>query len=279
MTEKEYRSNPAISRSELWKLYDRNGGTPEKFLWEKSHPKQPTKEMLFGQVAHKLLLQPEDFDTEFAVSPNVDGRTREGKAAIAEFNATLGDRAAIDADSYAKAVSMVEAAKAFPFFNLLFSGEHETPIFWIDPDTNEPCKCRLDTNGVADGRPFIADYKTCSNASNDAFRKSAVDHGYYLQAAMYLEGFCQHNYGKSVLTMINDDACPPFIFFAQEKDEPFCCNILIADNESILKGYDIYRELIGKYHYCKESGNWYGYLGRDNILNTLDLPAWMKSGS
>ena len=47
MTEKEYRSNPAISRSELWKLYDRNGGTPEKFLWERSHPKQPTKEMLF----------------------------------------------------------------------------------------------------------------------------------------------------------------------------------------------------------------------------------------
>ena len=280
MTEKEYRSNPGISRSELWKLYDRNGGTPEKFLWEKSHPKSPTKEMLFGQIAHKLLLQPEDFDSEFAVYPNVDRRTTEGKAAIAEFNATLDNRTPIDSDSYNKAVSMIESddIKRIISSTNLLEGKREIPAFWTDPDTNEPCKCRFDLVGTAAGRYFILDYKTCSNASNDAFKKSAVDHGYYLQAAMYLEGFYQSNYEKSVLQAVNEDTCIPFIFLAQEKEEPFCCNIFITDNESILKGYDIYRELLGKYHYCKESGNWYGYLGRDNILNTLDLPAWMKSG-
>ena len=35
------------------------------------------------------------------------------------------------------------------------------------------------------------------------------------------------------------------------------------------EGYDIYRELLGTYHYCKENGNWYGYEGITGYPDTL----------
>ena len=44
MTELEYRSHPAISRSELWKMHE----SPEKFKWYKEHPVEPTSELLSG---------------------------------------------------------------------------------------------------------------------------------------------------------------------------------------------------------------------------------------
>ena len=62
MTEREYRQHPAISRSELWKMHE----SPEKFKWYKEHPIEPTPALLFGQLVHKMLLQPESFHTRYA---------------------------------------------------------------------------------------------------------------------------------------------------------------------------------------------------------------------
>ena len=81
MTEKEYRSHPAISRSELWKIRE----SPEKFKCFKENPTEPTPALIFGQAFHKLALQPETFSDEFAVMPQVDRRTKDGKAIWAEF--------------------------------------------------------------------------------------------------------------------------------------------------------------------------------------------------
>ena len=72
MTEKEYRQHPAISRSELWHMHE----SPEKFKWYRDHPPEPTPSLLFGHVVHKLLLQPDTFDTEFAIAPELDRRTK-----------------------------------------------------------------------------------------------------------------------------------------------------------------------------------------------------------
>ena len=66
-----------------------------------------------------------------------------------------------------------------------------------------------------------------------------------------------------------------FVFIAQEKEPPYSVNILRADELFVQHGMDVFRELLGIYHECKQTDNWYGYLGPDAKLNTLGLPAWM----
>ena len=261
MTEHEYREYPAISRSSLWKLHE----SPEKFKWAMEHPEPPTQALLFGQAFHKMALETSDFYNEFAVAPNIDRRTKDGKAAYADFLATSNGKTIIDCNTHETIIDMVAALNAVPFVAKLLNGQHEVPYFWTDELTGEPCKCRIDCLTEIKGQTVIVDLKTTSDASTDGFMRSAIKHGYDFQAAMYSEGY-EKNTGKK----------PLFVFIAIEKEPPYAVNILQADEAFTQHGYDVFRELIGTYHDCKVSGNWFGYLGAYNVINTLNLPAWVK---
>lgn len=260
MTEKEYRAHPAISRSELWKISE----SPEKFKWYREHPEKPTPALLFGQVVHKLLLEPDGFEREFAVLPDIDRRTKAGKD---EYNAFIGandGKGIVTLEMFQTAWEMAEKAKQDPFVAKLLKGEHEKPFFWTDEVTGEDCKCRVDCLTDIGGKPYIIDYKTCADASNDAFMRDALKYGYHVQSAMYSDGV-EQNIGTK----------PTFVFIAQEKTAPYAVNIFQADEALVQYGMDVYRELMGIYHYCKTNDRWYGYLGREQIINNLQLPAWM----
>lgn len=261
MTEKEYRNHPAISRSELWLL----NRSPEYFKYRKENPMEPTPAMLFGQVAHKLLLQPEDFETDFVLAPDIDRRTKVGKEAWSEFQDAVGDRSIVPYDMYETALLMAEKAMSEPLVSKLLDGQREQPFFWTDADTGEECKCRVDCLTEIGESLIVVDYKTCTDASTETFMREAIKYGYDLQSAMYSEGV-ESNTGRK----------PLFVFIAQEKTEPFSVNILQADETFVQRGYDRYREFLGIYHYCKTTDDWYGYMGKEKILNTLTLPSWMK---
>lgn len=271
MTEKEYRTHPAISRSDLWKI--RN---PEKFKYEREHPSEPTPALLFGQVTHKLLLQPEDYDIDFVTAPEIDRRTKTGRADWEEFLAVAGDRTVVPRAVYDQAKAMTDSAREVPFVAQLLSGEHETPFFWIDELTEEACKCRIDAGLTLGGGIVIVDYKTTTDASDDAFLRDAFRYGYDFQSAMYLEGVCMNRLSCGVLEALQSVIPPKFVFIVQEKDPPYAVNIFDSDAAFIRHGYDTYRELLGVYHYCRTSNDWYGYLGKYQTVNTLGLPKWMK---
>lgn len=261
MTEKEYRQHPAISRSELWKISE----SPEKFKYYREHPQEPTPSLIFGQLFHKLALEPYSFDDEFVICPNIDRRTKAGKAEWDEFIQSVDDRTVIDIASYEKAAEMVRALYSEPLVRKLLNGECEKPFFWVDEMTGEECKCRVDClTEIKNSPPIIVDLKTTSNAQTDEFIRSAIKYGYDFQSAMYSDGV-KANIGKDV----------SFVFIAVEKEPPYSVNILQADELIIRRGYDIFRELIGIYHECKQSGEWYGYLGKYNTVNNLSLPPWL----
>lgn len=260
MTEKEYREHPYISRSELWKMSE----SPEKFKWYKENPQEPTPSLLFGQFIHSMILTPDIVWDDFAVAPDVDRRTKEGKKTYWEWLESVGNKKPVSLEMAADAVNMYEAIKKIPLAIKLLSGETEKPLFWLDEMTGEGCKCRLDSFLRKGGKLIIVDYKTTEDAETEAFTRSAVQYGYDLQAAMYSEGV-KANY--------NTD--PVFVFVVQEKKPPYAINILQADELMVRRGYDLYREYIGMYHECKETGIWYGYMGANNMINNLSLPAWL----
>ena len=260
MTEREYRKSPAISRSELWHIRE----SPQKFKYYKENPPAPTPALLFGQVFHKMLLEPVTFDDEFVVAPEVNRLTKDGKQMWEAFVADHEKQTIIPEEMYAKAKEMCEAVKSEPLAVKLLNGAAEVPFFWTDEMTGEDCKCRVDVLNTEYSQPIIVDAKTTADASTESFIRSAINYGYDFQAAMYSEGV-EKNIGKK----------PLFVFIAVEKDPPFSINILQADELMLRRGYDLFREYIGIYHDCKMTGNFYGYLGKLNQINNLALPAYL----
>ena len=260
MTEKEYRSHPAISRSDLWKIRE----SPEKFRWYMDNPPEPTPALLFGQVVHKMLLQPKEFFESFSIAPPFDRRTKQGKEEWGLFEDAVAEQGltVIKEDMYTQAKDMVSKAMQEPFVAKLLSGEHEKEYFWTDELTGEECKCRVDCITQIAGQNIVIDYKTCNDASTDGFMRDAIRYGYDFQSAMYLDG----------------TKADRFVFIVQEKQPPYAVNILEADKPFIEHGYDLFREYIGTYHYCKQTNNWYGFLGKEGIINSLSIPVWLAKG-
>ncbi len=260
MTEKEYRQHPAISRSQLFRLRE----SPEKFKYYEDNPEPPTPALIFGQLLHAMVLQPETVNKEFAEAPNVDRRTTKGKAEWAAFEAYAEDKTIVTSDMVDTAVEIMKKLSSNDYVRQLLSGEREKPFFWTDELTGEECKCRADCISNVNGIDIIVDLKTAECAETDTFMRHAIKYGYNLQAAMYSEGVRKCT-GKE----------HAFVFIVIEKKPPYAINILQADKTFITHGYDMFRELIGTYHECKVTGNWWGYLGKHNIINNLALPAYL----
>lgn len=262
MTDKEYRANPAISRSDLWKLRR----SPEIFKYSLDFPDEPTDALLFGQVFHKYVLEPDTFGDEFAVEPDCDRRTKEGKAVYELFLKEAEGKTIVSRAMMLQAAQMGNAVLNNETAAKLLNGEHEKEFFWTDAATKEKCKCRVDVLKKTKDNLVIVDLKTCADASTETFQREAIKYGYDFQAAMYSEGVYKKTKRK-----------PKFCFIAVEKKPPYAVNIFLADDNFIEHGVNIFRELITLYHSCKQTGNWYGYNGERNTINTLTLPAWLNT--
>ena len=245
MTNKEYRQHSGISRSDLMKFKK----SPLHYKYAKENPEEEqSPALIFGSAAHKYILEREDFESEFAVAPNVDRRTKEGKAIWAEFVENSGDRMVISVDDFEKIREMAAAVDAHPIASDLIKGQHEVSLFWTDAETGEECKVRPDCIHKDENGVVIVDYKTTSSCENGAFEKSCRKYGYKLQSGMYREGYFQNFF---------EDA--GFVFIAQEKEAPYAVRVYVCTDEYMNEGYDEYRALLGLYHECKELDKYPGY--------------------
>lgn len=263
MNEMEYNKAPGIRRSDLWIIHD----SPEKFRYKMDNPEEPTPALVFGQAAHKMLLEPTEFYEEFAVKPEgIDRRTKEGKEEYARFLRQAEGKTVIDLDTYATIRGMVDKAIGNPQVRKLLSGRKEIPFFWTDPDTGVACKVKCDCVTYLDDMPVIVDYKTCKSAKTEDFIRDAYKYGYHLQVAMYTEGMMQVKHLKER---------PMFVFIVEEKDPPFALNLVTVPDDVMDYGLDTMRELLGIYKECEEMDNWFGYNGPFNQQNEMSLPGWL----
>ena len=259
MTNKEYRKHEGISKSDLFKI----SISPLHFkFFLEAEEKPDTPALIFGRAAHKYILEKTDFYNEFAVAPTADRRTKEGKAAYAEFCEQNAGKEIISADDLEIIQAMDKAIDANKIAKSILrrkSNKYEQSYFWTDSMTGEKCKCRPDCLSKIKGKNYIVDYKTTDSCEDGHFEKACRKYGYKLQAGMYHEGMLNNTF---------DDY--GFIFIAQEKTEPYAVRVYVCSPEYINQGIDQFRELIGLYHECKTTKNWYGYEGRDNSVTVLN---------
>lgn len=254
MSQKAYREAEGISRSELFTI----SKTPLHFKYEQDNPKEDTKSLSFGRAAHKYILEKDDFFNDFAIEPVVDRRTKAGREEFYAFAESLGEKESISMEDYQKILQMYDAIQSNPVAVALLTGEHEKDFFWVDDLTGEKCKCRPDCLSQYEGKKYIVDYKTTDSCEDGHFERSCRKYGYKFQSGMYTEGVFQNTFEQY-----------GFVFVAQEKTAPYAVRVYFCTPEFVAQGYDQFRQLIGIYHQCKMTGNWYGYEGPESLVTEL----------
>ena len=261
---KDYHSDlTAISKSRLAKM----SVCPQYFKWCEDNPQEPSEDLIVGSAFHKLVLEPETFGKEFIVMPLIDRRTKQGKELYEQFIITSQGRDILTQEQYEMICAMRDSVLSNKYAVALLKGNHEHSFYTQDELTKENIKVRPDCYRNVQDRIVITDLKSCRSAITEDFMKDVVKYSYDLQAYMYTLAV------SKVMNIPQENV--DFVFIAVEKKAPYMINMLQADQFVLERGEALFREYIGKYHECKENGNWYGLNGAYGIINNLSLPNYL----
>lgn len=254
-----YHAGPGVSKSQLDTLAKSPLHYWDQYLNINAPPRTETPAMRFGTAVHAAILEPELF-VNWVVMPDVDGRTKEGKAAkmAALEEASARGVEIISAGDHAKVRDIALAFSSQPHVSSLMrdEGHPELSVYWNDPDTGIFCRCRPDW--LEPG--FVLDLKTTEDASPRAFQRSAYSYRYWVQAAYYLDGL------KANGVPVGD-----FIFAAIEKSSPHVCAGYMASAQFLDAGREEYKRLLRILRQCLDRNVWPGY--QENV-QFIELPAF-----
>lgn len=254
MPNADYHAHPAISKSGL----DRINQSPAHYQSWLTEPRKETPALALGSATHAFILEHETFFERYAVAPDgIDRRTKEGKAAWAEFEAQANGKTVIKTEDLEHIKMMAARVWWHPSAReLLSEGAAEVSAFgnlWgID------VKCRPDWLRE-DG--LVMDLKTTDDASPGAFPGSVAKWRYHVQAALY----------QDILALLGIKI-KAFVFIAVEKNPPYAVGVYELDDASIEAGREAYQRNLDTYKTCIETGSWPAY---SPAIETIQLPRWV----
>lgn len=241
----DYHNSNGISRSQLM-LLDKS---PFHFWYEvlsgEAKKKEPTPAMNIGSAFHTMLLEPELFDSEYAIMPDINRRTKEGKEQYQQFLDDSQGKAILTQEQHEKVTQMAFCVKRHEIVTtLLDEAVFEKSIYWTDNDTGIQFKARPDIWSAK----MIVDLKTTADASPYKLQRSALDYGYYLQAGMFFEG-CKA-IGKPF---------DMFVILAAEKEPPYVPGVFMMTDDALQFGIDQFMNYKKKLYECLSTDKWPGY--------------------
>jgi hypothetical protein len=256
MPASEYHALDRISVHGLM-LVDRS---PAHFMASKITPRAATPAQQLGTMAHLAVLEPAEFTRLVVVAPECDRRTNAGKAAWAEFQASLPADALIATQEQYDAIRrMADAVRANPFAAALLSdGIAEASLLWTDEETGVACKARPDW--ICSGHAALVDIKTAADASPDAFAKAAGSWRYHVQDAWYTSAALACGFGQRT-----------FVFVVVETEPPHAVALYTLDEQSQHAGHVRARRALERYAECRKTGHWPAYAEE---IKSLTIPKW-----
>lgn len=252
----DYHAAPGVSKSGL----DQFARSPAHFKAYLSGARIETDALRLGRLTHWAILEPQD--CKLVQAPDVDRRTKAGKAEWLEFLESLEGACAeaVTADELAQIKAMRAAVYAHPKARALLErpGACEGSAWWIDRKSGELCRCRPD-KFTDDG--FLLDLKTTCDASPESFSRSCLKYRYHVQAAFYSDGIHAAT-GRVPFG---------FVFVAVEKTPPYGVGVYTLDPEAVELGRTLYRAELSALAQCRERQAWPAYSER---IERINLPAW-----
>lgn len=228
--------------------------SPAHYIQYLNAKKEPSKEMNFGSLVHCMLLYSQQFTEFFAVAPDVDRRTKDGKATWEIFVASAGDKIVVtgeDVDTAneiaARIFSNTDAKKAI----------HSCTEFekeWSTIINGLPFRGFID--GCADD--YVLELKTTSDGNPKTFIKDFHNRMYYMQAALY-----HHATGKQLQYLVVETKSPYNFFLAP------------ISQEYLDYGWSEVQKLTDSFNTCMVLNSWdAGYEFHGPV--SLNLPQWIK---
>ena len=232
---------------------------------EMLHPAASTAAQEFGQALHAAVLEPAEFERQYAEAEKVDRRTKAGKARWSELEAQNGSRTLLPAAQWESVLAMKAALLGHATARELLTGPgaNEVCAIWDDATTGVRCKGRIDRLATLAGWTFVVDLKTAECADPQEWGRHSAKWGYHEQAAFYLDGL-------AALA----PASRRFAHVVIEKDRPFAVAVCELDDEAISEGRRRYRRHLARWAECERSGEWPGYA---EGIHPVRLPTWALS--
>ncbi len=260
ISNEDYHAGPGISKSGISLVLD----SPLKFKMRyiDGEVQEPTKQMVIGSATHMAVFEPDLFDTAYVVAPEINKRTKAGKAELLAFRKENEGKTVISSDDAEMIFSLRDTVRNHPRAGSIVKaagGLAEHSIFADHPGTGLLTKVRPDWL-VADFG-MLVDLKTTVDASPTAFSRACFNFTYHIQAGMYLSVAQEQGF-----------TVDSFIFIAVEKTPPFSVAVYFADMDMISLGMQEFERGMEVYARCLEAEQWPGY--NDDDITTISLPFW-----
>jgi hypothetical protein len=238
MPEAVYHRRPELSQSQAKTVLE----CPARYLWEFDNPATPTDAMVLGSAVHSLVLGgPSVIEVQADSWRSKDARE-------ARIEADSNGMIPLLSKDYEKAVTMADAAMDTRMFD-----DGETELSLVHGDL----RGRVDLlNGS-----LIVDLKTTVSADPERFGRTAVDYGYHMQAAWYID----------LVRALDLARAPQFVFVLVEKTAPYLTSIVELDDDAIRIGRERNAAAIEIWRECQTLDDWPGY---GSTLHTVSLPQW-----
>ncbi len=227
----------------------------------KQEEDETRRALIVGRAFHTLVLEPHLFSKQFCIAPQVDRRTREGKAVWDDFVASSYGMSVLTAGEAEMLEGMRYSILGHGRANQILSSEGDCEVTMLFKHE----RTGLDLKGRADfiaANGLIVDVKTTEDASPDGFSKSCLSYRYHVQASMYMAGY----------EAVTGKKPEGFVFICVEKKPPYAVGVYVLDEPSLIAGHIELEEDLEKYKLCKETNLWPSY--GNNEIATVGLPYW-----
>jgi exodeoxyribonuclease VIII len=237
------------------------------FYVHDTNPQEPTEAMNLGQALHTAVLEPEEFDERFAEAPSQTKRSAKERAAWAELQAERPKATILRPDAFERVAKISTRVHRHPTIGPMLKGGglSELSMAWRDEASGLLCRGRIDWVGQLEGYNCFIDFKFVNSIEPQLFAKSVYEHGWYIQAPMYING--------------GDETAPTeegrrFKFVAVETSPPYEMIVYELDDAAYLQGEAEYKRYLMMLAKCKESGK---YPGKPLQTQVISLPGWART--
>ena len=133
--------------------------SPRTYFYDKNRtdPKPDKKHFAVGSALHEYIMEKEQFDKNFIVSPKFDRRTKEGKQKFEEFHLKADGKTIIDEQE----MEMIK---------------------------------QISVGAKMNRKNTVVDIKSCLDSSPRGFKSDVYSYGYSLTSAYYLDFLGRENY-------------------------------------------------------------------------------------
>lgn len=271
LSNEDYHGSFGTSSSQLKTLIEK---TPAHLKHGMAHPTGPSDAMMIGTAVHTLVLEPDQFDNEVAVSPVLNLRTNAGRAARDEFEAANAGKAIITEAQFDQARAMAASVLSHPMASILLQDKvAESSVYWwyrsMDPDDDSRYKemLKVRPDAICRDHSVIIDLKSAIDGSFTGFSKSINNFYYHVSAAMYLEGV---NQCRPLLEAMGRIAYTKFLFIVVENREPYLTSVYELSQEYLDIGKALYRRTLRTLREAREN-DWPGYT---DDIRVIEPPSW-----